>query len=90
MKSSSENPSHERSNHQNYHAINPQDPNLFVRSTTNNRIPLSDVVDNQMIDNDSAESYNEHNESKRKKYVCKVCGEVGHNARNKLKCKQQE
>ncbi len=86
MKSYSENPSHERSNHQNYHAINPQDPNLFIHSTTNNRI----VVDNQMIDNDSAESYNEHNESKRKKYVCRVCGEVGYNARNKLKCKQQE
>jgi len=87
LKSYSENPSHERSNHQNYHAINPQNPNLFICSTTNNRIPLSDVVDNQMIDNDLAKSYNEYNKSKRKKYVCKVCGKVGHNAYNKLKYK---
>ena len=32
----------------------------------------------------------ESNYNKRKKYVCKICGETGHNLRNKAKCKQQE
>ena len=31
-----------------------------------------------------------NHDNKRKKYVCKVCGETGHNSRNKAKCKQQE
>ena len=85
LKSSSENASYERSNCQNQQAVNPQDPNLFIRSKSNNRIPLSDVVDNQITSNDSAELYNE---GKRKKYVCKVYGEMEHNACNKLKCRQ--
>ena len=40
-----------------------------------------------MINNDS---YNKHNDNKRKKYVYKVCGKIGYNTHNKLKYKQQE
>ena len=85
LKSSSENASYEKSNCQNQQAVNPQDPNLFIRSKSNDRISLSDVVDNQIASNDLAELYNK---GKRKKYVCKVCGKTGHNACNKLKCRQ--
>jgi hypothetical protein len=47
-------------------------------------VPLSaHIRDQQQRDEES-------NDNKKKKYVCKMCGETGHNSRNKAKCKQQE
>ena len=65
-------------------AINPSDPNLYVREeqhfqqASSSRIPFSTLNTNT-----NTSEFNEmgENMSKRKAYVCKVCGQSGHNAR---------
>ena len=83
--------------------INPQDPNLFVKQqhfhqAVSSRTPLRVLNTNnieegsnsELIDNSITEGVPtlEETASKRK-YICKVCGELGHNARNKAKCSKQ-
>ena len=84
-------------------AINLQDPNLFVKQQhfhqiVSSRTPLRVLNTNnieegsnsELIDNSITEGVPtlEETASKRK-YICKVCGELGHNARNKAKCSKQ-
>lgn len=69
-------------------AINPSDPNLYVREVqqysqqaTSSRIPFSTLNTNTINANTSDFQTDENMPSKRKPYICKVCGQSGHNAR---------
>ena len=72
-------------------AINPSDPNLYVREVqqqaSSSRTPFSVLNTNTNDLNTQSHEMNEN--TKRKTYICKVCGQSGHNARNKAKCSKQ-
>ncbi|CAG8647306.1 8829_t:CDS:2, partial [Funneliformis caledonium] len=68
-------------------ALNPPDPNLQSSS----RIPLYAYdVSNHGQDNDHMALDDIGENTSKRKYICKVCGEPGHNARNKAKCIKQD
>ncbi|KAF0528881.1 protein far1-related sequence 5-like [Gigaspora margarita] len=78
-------------------AINPLDLNLYVQQqnpqVASSRTPFSVLNSNDLEENTCAPSDDiyvkmqpaEDNIPKRK-YICKACGQPGHNAKNKLKC----
>jgi hypothetical protein len=69
-------------------AINPSDPNLYVREVqqhpqqaSSSRTPFNVLDTNTSSDFNTQRQERSENTSNRKTYICKVCGEPGHNAR---------
>ncbi|CAB4443692.1 unnamed protein product [Rhizophagus irregularis] len=69
-------------------AINPSDPNLYVcevqqhpQQASSSRTPFNVLDINTSSDFNTQRQERSENTSNRKTYICKVCGEPGHNAR---------
>ncbi|POG56030.1 hypothetical protein GLOIN_2v1791963 [Rhizophagus irregularis DAOM 181602=DAOM 197198] len=69
-------------------AINPSDPNLYVREVqqhpqqaSSSRTPFNVLDTNTSSDFNTQRQERSENTSNWKTYICKVCGEPGHNAR---------
>ena len=61
---------------------------MVLAKLISNRTDQSTTYD--QTDEFIAQEYDmNENTSKRKVYICKVCGQSGHNARNKAKCTKQ-
>ncbi|PKC55029.1 hypothetical protein RhiirA1_504691 [Rhizophagus irregularis] len=74
-------------------AINPSDPNLYVREVqqhpqqaSSSRTPFNVLDTNTSSDFNTQRQERSENTSNWKTYICKVCGEPGHNARTYMFC----